>query len=371
MEAPMALIKHFSIIHDPRINRTKEHKLIDILVIAVVGAICGAESWDQIEFVAKSKISWLKQYLELKGGIPSHDTIGRVMSRISPLQLERAFAAWMSEVASLSKGEVIAIDGKTLRRSFDSDIGKPAIHMVSAWATVNGVVLGQAKVDDKSNEITAIPKLLELLNISGCVVTIDAMGCQKDIAQAIVGKKADYVLGLKGNQGKAHRAVIEYFKNAGDELKSASTTEKGHGREETRSCKVASADDIPELAKWPACRSVAAVTSTRTIKGKTTAETRYFISSLKRDAKKIMHAVRAHWGIENKLHWVLDAQFNEDQSRVRSRDAPENLAVLRHTAINLLRRETTFKGSMKKKKLHCAMSNDYLKKVLFEGNLDA
>jgi len=371
MNAPASMIKHFLTVHDPRINRTKEHKLIDVLVIAVVGVICGAETWDAVELVAKSKLAWLKQYLELKNGIPSHDTIGRVMSRVAPLQLERAFAAWMSDVAELSNGEVVAIDGKTLRRSFDKRNDKPAIHMVSAWATKNGVVLGQAKVDEKSNEITAIPKLLELLNLKGCVVTIDAMGCQTEIAQKIIDQKADYVFGLKGNQGNTLKAVADYFEGKGEKLKPVATSEKGHGREETRSCKAASASAIPALAKWPGCSSAAAITSTRTINGKTTTETRYFLSSLKPGAKTIMHAIRAHWGIENKLHWVLDAQFNEDQSRIRSLDAPENLAVMRHTALNLLRKETTFKGSMKMKRLRCSLSNDYLKKVLFEGNLDA
>lgn len=364
MDKPSSLITHFKNITDPRIKRAKRHKLIDIIVIVIVGVICGAESWEAIQLVAEEKQEWFKTFLELPNGIPSHDTIARVFSRISARQFELCFSAWMKATSALTNGEVIAIDGKRLRRSFDGASDKSAIHMVSAWATENGVVLGQVKVDDKSNEITAIPKLLEILELAGCIVTTDAMGCQKTIGAQIIEKGADYVFGLKGNQSNTLGAVEMYFDTTQKELEALTTTDGDHGRIETRSYKAVAADEVAELADWPGCKSAVMVTSTRETKGKTTTESRYYIASLEPDLDKLTKAIRSHWGIENSLHYVLDVTFNEDQSRVRIGESPENLAVVRHVAINLLKQEKSIRGSTGFKRLKCAMSNEYLGKVL-------
>jgi predicted transposase YbfD/YdcC len=365
MDAPSSVIEHFKNIDDPRIDRSKRHQLIDIIVIVIIGVICGAESWRAIEMVAEEKYDWLKTFLELPNGIPSHDTIARVFSRISARQFEICFSLWMKATATLTNGQVIAIDGKTLRRSFDKTSDKSAIHMVSAWATENGVVLGQVKVDAKSNEITAIPKLLEILELSGCIVTTDAMGCQKTIGAQIIDKGADYVFGLKGNQGNTLGAVEMHFDTTKSELETLTTTDGDHGRIETRNYKVVAANEVPELADWPGCKSAVMVTSTREAKEKTTTESRYYISSLEPNAAILAKAIRGHWGIENSLHYVLDVTFREDQSRVRLGEAPENLAVIRHAAINLLKNEKSVKGSTPEKRLRCCMSNTYLGKVLF------
>lgn len=289
-----------------------------------------------------------------------------MFARISAMELERRFVAWMKDTAELTDGEVVAIDGKRLRRSFDKASGKAAIHMVSAWASTNGVVLGQVKVDDKSNEITAIPKLLEVLELKGCLVTTDAMGCQKEIAGQIRAKGADYVFGLKGNQSGTLGAVEMHFDTTKAVLESTTTTDADHGRVETRFYQVVAADLIPELADWPDCKSATMVTSTREMGDKKTTESRYYISSLPPIAEGLAKAIRSHWGIENSLHWVLDVEFDEDRSRVRKGESPENLAVVRHIAINLLKQERGLKrASMGRKRLKCAMSNDYLGKVLF------
>lgn len=362
---PRSMIEHFSDLNDPRIERSRRHKLIDIIVIGVMGALCGAESWEEIQMTGEEKEDWLRQFLELPNGIPSHDTIARVFARLSASEFERCFGAWMKDTAELSNGEVIAIDGKRLRRSFDKSSDKAAIHMVSAWATANGVVLGQVKVDDKSNEITAIPKLLTVLEIKGCIVTIDAMGCQKEIATQVIAKDADYLFGLKGNQSSTLGAVEMHFDTTKSEPESITTTDADHGRIETRNYQVVKASDIPELAGWPGCKSAAVVTSTREIGDQKSTESRYYISSLLPNAETIAKAIRGHWGIENSLHWVLDVEFDEDRSRVRKGESPENLAIVRHVAINLLKREKTLKGSTGKKRLKCCMSNKYLGKVLF------
>jgi predicted transposase YbfD/YdcC len=365
MDTPSSLIEHFENLNDPRIDRSKRHKLIDIIVIVIVGVICGAESWSAIQMVAEVKEEWLRKFLELPNGIPSHDTIARVFSRISTRQFQICFSLWMKATAKLTDGQVIAIDGKRLRGSFDKASDKSAIHMVSAWATENGVVLAQVKVDDKSNEITAIPKLLEVLEIAGCIVTTDAMGCQKAIGAKIIDKGADYVFGLKGNQGNTLGAVEMHFDTTNVELETLTTTDSDHGRIETRNYKVVAADQVPELAGWPGCKSAVMVTSTRETKEKTSTESRYYISSLAPDPAALAKAIRGHWGIENSLHHVLDVTFKEDHSRVRFGEAPENLAVIRHTAINLLKQEKSVKGSTPEKRLRCSMSNDYLGKVLF------
>lgn len=369
-KASPALIDHWAGLEDPRIERQKRHKLGDILVIAVCAVLCGAESFPAIEDFGRVRYAWLKQFLELPNGIPSHDTFNRVLRLLDPVQFQACFLSWMQAVAEETQGEVVAIDGKTLRRSFDKSSTKRAIHMVSAWATENGVVLGQCKVDDKSNEITAIPELLKLLALKGCIVTIDALGCQRAIAQQLVEDQADYVLALKENQPTLHQAV-EQFLVTGPEADAHRTQceyydhhERGHGRTESRGYWIT--DGLPELGvgqPWPGLRSIGMVEATRTLAGQRTVEQRFYLTSLAADAQVFARAVRNHWGIENGLHWTLDVTFREDQSRLRKGHGPENFAVLRHIALNLLRQEPSQK-SLPRKRLACALDPDYLLKVL-------
>jgi predicted transposase YbfD/YdcC len=367
---PIALVDHFATLPDPRIERHRWHKLGDILVIAVCAVLCGAESYPAIEDFGQEREEWLRQFLELPEGIPSHDTFNRVFRLLDPVQFQTCFLGWMQAVAEVTAGEVVAIDGKALRRSFAKGTAKRAIHMVSAWATANGVVLGQRKVDTKSNEITAIPALLDLLALKGCIVTIDAMGCQRAIAQTIVEQGADYVLALKGNQPTLAQAVERFFLTGPDaegnrtQSDYAEQTEYGHGREETRRVWV-SADLEAELqaVAWPGLRSIGMVQATRTLRGETSVEQRFYLSSLPPNAEQFAQAVRKHWGIENQLHWSLDVTFREDQSRLRTGHGAENFAVLRHIALNLLRQEPSPK-SLPRKRLACALNPDYLRKVL-------
>jgi len=366
----VALLEHFANLPDPRIARHRWHKLSDILVIAVCAVLCGAESFPAIEDFGHEREDWLKQFLELPEGIPSHDTFNRVFRLLDPVQFQACFLSWMQAVAAATAGEVVAIDGKALRRSFDKGTAKRAIHMVSAWATANGVVLGQRKVDAKSNEITAIPELLDLLALTGCIVTIDAMGCQRAIAQKIVVQGADYVLALKGNQPTLEQAVQRFFVTgpAAEVHRTTSAyaeqTGQGHGRVETR-CAWISDELEAELtaAAWPGLRSIGMVEATRTLAGETTVEQRFYLTSLPPDASRFARAVRNHWGIENQLHWTLDVTFGEDQSRLRTGHGPENVAVLRHIALNLLHQEPSTK-SMPRKRLACALNPNYLLKVL-------
>jgi len=372
MEKPptVALVAHFACVPDPRIERHRWHKLSDILVIAVCAVLCGAESYPAIEDFGQEREAWLRQFLELPGGIPSHDTFNRVLRVLEPVALQRGFLNWMQAVAEVTQGEVVAIDGKALRRSFAKSRSKRAIHMVSAWATANGVVLGQCKVDTKSNEITAIPALLELLALKGCIVTIDAMGCQRAIAQTIVEQGADYVLALKDNQPSLAHAVEQFFV-AGPQAEAHRTasayfdqSEQGHGRVEMR-CAWLSAELPPDVtaAAWPGLRSIGMVQATRTVAGESSVEQRFYLTSLPLAAEPFAQAVRKHWGIENQLHWSLDVTFREDQSRVRMGHGAENFAVLRHIALNLLRQEPSAK-SLPRKRLACALNPDYLLKVL-------
>lgn len=366
----VALLEHFANLPDPRIARHRWHKLSDILVIAVCAVLCGAESFPAIEDFGHEREDWLKQFLELPEGIPSHDTFNRVFRLLDPVQFQACFLSWMQAVAAATAGEVVAIDGKALRRSFDKGTAKRAIHMVSAWATANGVVLGQRKGDAKSNEITAIPELLDLLALTGCIVTIDAMGCQRAIAPKIVVQGADYVLALKGNQPTLEQAVQRFFVTgpAAEVHRTTSAyaeqTGPGHGRVETR-CAWISDELEAELtaAAWPGLRSIGMVEATRTLAGETTVEQRFYLTSLPPDASRFARAVRNHWGIENQLHWTLDVTFGEDQSRLRTGHGPENVAVLRHIALNLLHQEPSTK-SMPRKRLACALNPNYLLKVL-------
>ncbi|MGH6639735.1 MAG: ISAs1 family transposase [Polaromonas sp.] len=368
--SPVALLEHFASVPDPRIERHRWHKLGDILVIAVCAVVCGAESYPAIEDFGTERETWLRQFLELPAGIPSHDTFNRVLRLLDPAELQSCFLRWMQAVAEVTDGEVVAIDGKALRRSFAKGSAKRAIHMVSAWATANGVVLGQRKVDTKSNEITAIPALLALLALKGCIVTIDAMGCQRDIAQKIVEQGADYVLALKGNQPTLEQAGKQFFLT-GPEAETHwrqsdyhEHSERGHGRVETRRAWVsADLDEELRAAAWPGLQSIGLVEATRTVGEKTSVEQRFYLSSLPPHACEFAQAVRKHWGIENQLHWTLDVTFREDQSRLRTGYGAENFAVLRHIALNLLRQEPSAK-SLPRKRLACALNPDYLLKVL-------
>jgi predicted transposase YbfD/YdcC len=368
---PESLMSHLSFIEDPRIDRTKEHLLIDILMISVCAMLCGAESFVEFEQFGNAKRDFLGGFLQLPNGIPSHDTFRRVFSLLDPKQFNERFVQWTESLRRAVSKEIVAIDGKKLRRSHDRANGKEAIHMVSAWARENGLVLGQVKVDDKSNEITAIPELLRALNLKGCIVTIDAMGCQKQIASEIVAANADYVLALKGNQSTLHDEVRSFMEAAQadgfpeihhDFLE---VTERSHGRTETRRYWVR--DEIEWLtqhSQWKHLRSVTMVESIREIQDKVTSERRFYISSMAPNAKNHARAIRGHWSIENTLHWSLDVSFAEDQCRVRTGYAAENFAILRHMAINILKADTGKKLSTKTKQKCASWDHPYLLKLL-------
>jgi len=368
LHSTASIVDHFASVPDPRMDRRKRHKLSDIFFITLCAVICGADDWASIEQFGNAKEKWFTDVLDLQHGIPSHDTFGRVFSLIDTQQFSGCFSRWVADLTDLSGGEIIAIDGKCLRRSLDRASGKSAIYMVSAWANRNQLVLGQQRVDDKSNEITAIPKLLMQLNIAGAVVTMDAMGCQTAIAQQIVDQEADYLLSLKGNQGTLHQDVKLYFESANTCPPIGHTSyDGGHGRIETRIVRATA--DIKWLTKdhshWPKLTSIIAVTAIRECKDKTTEETRYFISSLDAsNPERLGQIVRAHWGIENNLHWVLDYAFREDDQRMRSGNGDANMAVVRHIALNLVKTEKTVKLGVKNKRLNAGWDENYLLKIV-------
>jgi predicted transposase YbfD/YdcC len=366
-----SILAHFKTVPDPRVRRTRRHALEDILVITLCAVICGADDWVTIARFGRAKRKWFRTFLTLPYGIPSHDTFGRVFAALDPEAFKAAFLAWVQTVAAHLPGEVIAVDGKTLRHTFDTAAGHAAIHMVSAWATTQSLCLGQVKTDAKSNEITAIPKLLELLALGGRIVTIDAMGCQRDIARTIQAKGGDYVLSLKGNQTRLHDDIRTFFADAATRAfrdlphTTAETVDGDHGRIEVR--RAWATDDLawlPDRDRWPGLRSVVRVDSERTVGDRTSHETRFFISSLPPDATHLARVVRSHWAIENSLHWVLDVALRQDQTRIRTGHAPENLAILHHIALNLLKQDRTEKLGIKNKRLAAGWDHDYLLRLI-------
>lgn len=370
MKTP-SLVEHLSVIKDFRQDWKIEHKLTDILLLTICAVICGAEGWDEIEDFGEAKQDFLRSYGDFEAGIPSADTIARVAGMINPKQFQRAFADWMQECHTVSAGEVIAIDGKTLRGSYDKSRKKGAIHMISAFSAANGVVLGQIKTEEKSNEITAIPELLKLLNLHGCLVTIDAMGCQKKIALEIINQGADYLLAVKANQPKLADAFTAHFpmhKVTTYEGDSYSIQEKSHGRLETRHHIVS---DLPDsffdfTYEWAGLKKLGVVVSFRQEGDQIpeNATVRYYISSKDLSARELADAARQHWFIETKLHWCLDVGMNEDACRIRRDMASENLAGIRHIAMNYLKSETSFKAGIKRKQKKAAMSESYLATIL-------
>lgn len=356
----------FSQIDDPRSDINKLHKLEDILLIGIISVICAADTWKDMESFAKGREGFLRSFLDLPNGIPSDDTFNRVFSSIDSEQFEACFVDWVSRLVNLTDGEVIPIDGKTIRGA-KANGKKSPFHMVSAWATNNNLVLGQVKVSEKSNEITAIPRLLELITVKGCIVTIDAMGCQQDIALKIIEQEADYILAVKENQKQLYQDIADEFR-FGKNIQTDLTEELDHGRIETRKCSIITDFNfIENKQEWAGLKSIIKIESVREFKnsGKPTeTATRYYISSVFTTAKKLQWAIRFHWGIENKLHWVLDVAFSEDASRKREGNASQNFSILSKIALNLLKNETSARQGIKGKRLKAAYDQNYLLKIL-------
>jgi predicted transposase YbfD/YdcC len=370
-----SIVEHFRTLEDPRIERTKKHNLLDILVIALCTLLTGGEGFQDMELFGKSKRAWLQTFLALPHGIPSHDTFGRVFARLNPRRFQACFLSWSQAVAQLTQGALVSLDAKTVKASLDRATASSPLHMVSAWCSENGgLVLGQTKTESKSNEIRAIPELLQLLAIKGCIVTIDAMGCQTAIASQIQSQGGDYLLALKGNHKKAYTAVKQYFHQHIEHQLAWRTAENffdafddSHGRTVRR--RVWTSTDftaLAELAKWPDLRSVIVVETIRAAYpgAAVTSDYRIYISSLVRSATAFVTMIRQHWDIANKLHWSLDVTFNEDRCRIRKEHAPENMAAVRHVALNLLRREHSHQMSLRQKRLLCGLDESYLLTVL-------
>jgi predicted transposase YbfD/YdcC len=367
-----SLVRHLGVVEDPRCQGKIEHHLIDILVIAVCAVIACAESWDDIALYGRSKLAWLRTFLDLPNGIPSHDTFRRVFMLIDPDAFERGFAAWVGSLVDGFEREVVAIDGKTLRRSFDRGRERSPLHLVSAWASEQGLVLGQRRVHETSNEITAVPELLDQLALENSIVTLDAMGCQTAIAERILARGADYLLVLKANHPLAYEAVAKpfdqtCFRRGAPDRAACDAFDDTHGRLVRRrvfaSTKAAS---LEALSRWPGLHTVLAVETLRSTKGtpKVETEIRYFLSSCRDDPVVLGRAIRKHWGIENALHWVLDVTFREDDSRVRDQHAARNLAALRKIAINLVGRDGSTKASVRARRKRAAWDNDYMLQLL-------
>jgi predicted transposase YbfD/YdcC len=361
----------FENLTDPRMERTKRHSLLEIIILAVCGTLGNANGWADIERYGKTKLSFFRTFLKLPNGIPSHDTFGRVFASLDPTGLMACIQQWLDALGAAVAGEVVAIDGKTLRGSFDTAAGKNPLHLVSAWACEARLTLGQVAVDAKSNEITAIPLLLELLDLKGRIVTIDAMGCQKDITSAIRAREADYVLAVKNNQPTLYQAIQEAFLAHAENdyrdplLKRIKTVEQGHGRNETREYFIAKAPaELIRSGEWQDARSIGMVCRTREINGEETAEIVYYVSSLPAKVKQFAKAVRSHWGIENHLHWSLDVIFAEDRSRARKDHSPLNLGMLRRLALSILRKDTSVKDNLRGKRLRAGWDDEVLLKIL-------
>ena len=364
-------IDYFAELADPRQQDRCDHKLIDILFIAICAVICGADGFTDMEEFGMAKETWLRQFLELPNGIPSHDTFGRVLARLNPKAFQQCFLDWVRAVAVITDQEIVPIDGKKLRRSHDKANGQRAIELVSAWTRANRLMLGQIKVAADSNEITAVPLLLRLLALKGCIVTLDALHCQRDTAAEILKQEADYVLALKGNQGSLYNEVEGFFdaivneRTFGYEISRHQTVDGEHGRIETRKYWHVNAPDyVKEKADWPGLVSLGMCEARRELNGQTSQEKRYYLSSLGVDAERFAKAARGHWSIENSLHWILDVVFREDDSRVRVGHAAENFGLLRRIAINLLQQEKRLKRGVKTKRLKAALDERYLLKVL-------
>jgi predicted transposase YbfD/YdcC len=380
--AIIPLKEHFSSLDDPRAQHSIEHLLLDIVLVTICAVICpkgyrfayGADNWVEIENYGNSKQEWLETFLELPNGIPSHDTFERMFARLRPEQLQQCFLNWVQAVFKITDGQLINLDGKTLRGSYDRGGKQGMIHMVSAWASQNRLVLGQRKVNEKSNEITAIPELLRVLDLNGAVVSIDAMGCQTEIAAQIVAQQGDYVLALKGNQGDLHQDVQQLFDHAhhqnfrGIEHDFYETQEQGHGRQELRRYWVmGNTEYLVGAEKWAKLTTIGCVESQRQVGDKITSERRYYLLSLSLEAMQLAVAVRGHWGIENQLHWILDVGFREDQSRATQGYCAENLAVIRHLAVNLSSQEKSAKGGTRAKRLKAGWDDRYLTKLLAQA----
>ncbi len=370
-----SLFMRFDNIADPRASNSR-HLFTDIIGLSVLSIMCGADGWDEIESYGKAKLDWLKQFFRLPFGIPSNHTFERLFTAINPNEFRNCFLKWIDDLVKTLEGDIIPIDGKTLRRSFAYADKSSAIHMVSAWSANNQIVLGQVKTDKKSNEITAIPNLLKLLDIAGATVTIDAMGTQRKIAKQITDQEGDYVFALKGNQSKLHEDVRTFFesqnlKRSGNfEIDYYKTIDKGvHGRNETRKFWITSnISQVKNHSLWKGLKSIGMVESIRKEKGKITKEIRYFICSISADAQLFAKAVRCHWQIENTLHWTLDIAFQEDDSRIRKGNAPENFAILRHICLNLLKNEKTYKAGIKIKRKKAGWDDQYLFKIFMANS---
>ncbi len=352
-------------IEDPRVERTRKHPLETILVLSVLAVICGADSFVSIEDYGLAKKDWLSTFLDLSAGVPSHDTIGRVFAALDPKMLTLAFQRWTAAMATASNEKLIAIDGKTLRRSFKQAEQHAFVHMVSAWSSQNGIVLGQVKTDDKSNEITAIPALLDLIEVKKALVTIDAAGAQTEIADKIVDKGGDYLLAIKANQPTLYASVVEHFDNVSWSSECFETDESAHGRHEVR--RVWVSDELGDIAtreRWRKLKTVIRVQSIRTVRGKTSTEDRYYICSRKLSAKQALAAVRSHWGIENSLHWVLDVAFREDDCCVRAQNAAANFSAIRQLALGLLKKRTEAKVGIKIRRQRAGWDDSFLLRVI-------
>jgi predicted transposase YbfD/YdcC len=361
------LIEIFKDIPDPRRGNGIRHKLDEVLSIAILAILCDCIRFTEMELFGLEREEWLRTFLSLENGIPSHDTFGDVFAALSPDAIQTRFISWVETIREKISGEIVAVDGKTIRRSKDLAKNKRAIHIISAWSATNGIVLGELATDAKSNEITAIPELLKMLELKGCIVTIDAMGTQTEIASTIIDGGADYVLAVKENQPSLFEDIQLFFSTERDTCDYAKTTEKSHGRYETRECWLSSnVDWMHHKDNWAGLSGISMIRSKRQIVGRDDVEvsTKYFIFSKSMSAMELLAASRAHWSIENSLHWVLDMDFREDESRMRLGNCATNMNSLRHLALNLIKTESSFKASVNMKRKRCMLSLDYLLKVL-------